>query len=203
MSIYQEPHRKLQDQFDSRRIADRLEPLIVHDEITEEEKRFIEAREFFFLSTITPEGEPTVSFKGGAKGFVRVLDKKTIVFPTYNGNGMFFSTGNLVNNPAIGILFIDFEQPHRIRFHGKAALLEDDRLKSEFPGAELLVSITLTKMWINCPRYIPRMQKLETSPNVPVAGKEPPMADWKRVEIFRDALPRVDIKRLEAEEEAK
>jgi hypothetical protein len=69
----------------------------------------------FFLSTIDHQSRPTVSYKGDDSGFVRVVDSKVVVFPCYDGNGMFYSMGNLLGNPQVGMLFIDFEKPHRLR----------------------------------------------------------------------------------------
>ncbi len=192
MSIYHDKHRELQRQFDSEPLADRLESLIVKDEIEADDKAFIESREFFYLSSVMADGCPTVSFKGGAAGFVRVLDEKTLAFPSYNGNGMFFSMGNLVGNPAIGCLFMDFEVPRRIRFHGRAEVSATDPLLSEYPESELIVRVTLTQMWVNCPRYIPTLQRREASKNVPGVLPQTPLADWKRMEVFHDVLPAQD-----------
>jgi predicted pyridoxine 5'-phosphate oxidase superfamily flavin-nucleotide-binding protein len=103
--FYGERHRKLQDQFDSREIGDVLEAVIVRPEIDGEAKAFIESRTFFFLSTVNADGQPTVSHKGGAAGFVRVIDSTTIVLPSYDGNGMFLSMGNIPGDGRIGLLF--------------------------------------------------------------------------------------------------
>ncbi len=196
--IYRDSHRSLQDQFDTRRLADRLEEMIIADVIGEQDKPFIESREFFFLSTVDPSGQPTVSFKGGPVGFVKVVDENTIAFPSYDGNGMFYSMGNLKAKPEIGILFIDFENPHRIRFHGTASIQDNDPLISEYQEAELIVRIRLSKMWINCPRYIPKYQKVESSRYVPKAASETPLAAWKRIDAVQDVLPGRDIGRPEA-----
>src|SRR5712691_7527376 len=101
--------RRLQDRFDTRRLADRIDGLLVSDAISEGDRRFIEARDMFFLATADAEGRPQCSYKGGAPGFVRVLDEQTIAFPNYDGNGMYLSAGNAVLNPHVGILFVDFE----------------------------------------------------------------------------------------------
>ena len=77
-SLYGERHRELQDQFDSREIADVLAAAIIRPEIDDDAKAFIESRSFFFLSTVGADGQPTVSHKGGAAGFVRVIDPTTI-----------------------------------------------------------------------------------------------------------------------------
>jgi hypothetical protein len=73
-TFYGEQHRRLQDQFDSHEIADVLAAAIVRPDIDDEAKAFIESRTFFFLSTVVAHGQPTVSHKGGAAGFVRVID---------------------------------------------------------------------------------------------------------------------------------
>ncbi len=195
--IYSENHRSLQDQFDTRRLADRLEEMIVSDVIGESDQAFIESREFFFLSTVDPDGQPTVSFKGGAPGFIKVVDEKTIAFPSYDGNGMFYSMGNIKGKPEIGILFIDFENPHRIRFHGRASIQANDPLLSAYQEAELIVRVSLSKMWINCPRYIPKFQKVESSRYVPQKACETPLAGWKRLDAVQDVLPGKDVGRPE------
>src|SRR5262245_37429928 len=86
--------RRLQDQFDARTLADRVARL-VHHTVTDEDRAFIERMDMFFLATVDEDGHPNCSYKGGAPGFVKVLDDTTIAFPSYNGNGMFLSLGNV------------------------------------------------------------------------------------------------------------
>jgi uncharacterized protein len=144
----------------------------------------------FFLTSVDHRGYPTCSYKGGAPGFVRVLDPKTIVFPSYNGNGMFLSMGNIMTSHKVGMLFMDFETPHRVRVHGVAAIDPNDRLLAEFIGAELLVRVTVTETFINCPRYVHKYQRVQTSKYAPQAGSAaPPAPQWKRIDALQDALP--------------
>ena len=117
--LYEPLHRSLQDRFDTRRLADNTEARVVLTEIPPEHKAFIESRDMFFLSTIDHQGRPTVSYKGGDPGFVRVLDNKTVAFPCYDGNGMFYAMGNLLGNQHLGMLFINFEKPHRLIFRNR------------------------------------------------------------------------------------
>jgi predicted pyridoxine 5'-phosphate oxidase superfamily flavin-nucleotide-binding protein len=192
--IYSAEHRALQRRFDTSRLADRVEELVVRPEIPDEYKGFIESRDMFFLTSVDHRGYPTCSYKGGTPGFVRVTDPKTIVFPSYNGNGMFLSMGNIAANQKIGLLFIDFETPHRVRVHGVAVVDQNDRLLEEFPGAELLVRVTVTETFINCPRYIHRYQRLQTSKYAPQVGcAAPPAPQWKRIDAIQDALPEHDL----------
>jgi uncharacterized protein len=197
--LYGNKHRALQDEFETRKLADRLEEMIVQEEIGEEEQAFIESRMMFFLSTIDHNGQPTVSYKGGTPGFVKVVDKTTIAFPAYDGNGMFYSVGNIQQTAKVGLLFIDFETPHRIRFHGEATVSRNDSLMSHFKEAELIVRVQLSKLWVNCPRYIHKYELKEISRYVPEQNEKTPLAGWKRVDLMQDVLPPKDQGRPEEE----
>lgn len=191
--IYGEQHRKLQQQFDTSRLADWIEQAIVRAEIPDEHKMFIESRDMFFLSTVDHRGYPTCSYKGGAPGFVRVIDKRTIAFPSYNGNGMFLSMGNISGNRKVGMLFVDFETPHRVRVHGLAQADRNDALSPEFRGAELIVRVTVEEIFINCPRYVHKYQRVKTSKYAPQEGcTAPPPPQWKRIDAIQEVLPQSD-----------
>ncbi len=188
--IYGEEHRALQQTFDTSRLADWVEKAIVRPEISEEHKAFIETRDMFFLSSVDHRGYPTCTYKGGAPGFIRVVDEKTIAFSSYNGNGMFLSMGNISGNNKVGMLFIDFETPHRVRVHGVARVARSDSLLAEFPGAELLVRVTVEEIFINCPRYIHKYQRVQTSKYAPQEGcAAPPPPQWKRIDAVQEVLP--------------
>ena len=188
--LYHEGSRRLQDRFDCRRIADRLEAVTLHERLTAEDRAFIERSPMFFLATRDAEGWPDCSYKGGLPGFVRAADEGTLVFPSYDGNGMFRSLGNLLVDDRVGMLFIDFERPRRLRVQGRAALADDPASLAEFAGAQLVVRVRVERIFPNCPRYIPRMRLVEPSVDPPRPGHEPPVPDWKRSETFRDYLPR-------------
>jgi predicted pyridoxine 5'-phosphate oxidase superfamily flavin-nucleotide-binding protein len=144
----------------------------------------------FFFATADEAGRPDCSYKGGDAGFVRVMGDDELVFPSYDGNGMFRSIGNLSTHAPVGLLFIDFEQPRRLRVNGLASVLSDDPLRDAFTGAQLVVHVRATHIFPNCPRYIHRMQLAEPSPYVPRHGVEPPVPAWKQFEMFSDVLPR-------------
>jgi len=197
--LYGPLHRSLQDRFDTRRLADNTEARVVLTEIPPEHKAFIESRDMFFLSTIDHQGRPTVSYKGGDPGFVRVLDNRTVAFPCYDGNGMFYSMGNLLGNQQVGMLFIDFEKPHRLRLQGIAGVSDDDPLLPEYAEAQLIVRVTVTEIFRNCPRYVHHYKKIEPSKFVPRATGETPIAPWKRVDDVQAVLPAQDRARVERE----
>jgi predicted pyridoxine 5'-phosphate oxidase superfamily flavin-nucleotide-binding protein len=190
-SAYHEGSRRLQDRFDSRRLADRIEERLMSDTIEPEHRAFIERMDMFFLATADAEGRPQCSYKGGAPGFVRVVDERTLQFPHYDGNGMFLSTGNLAVNPHVGMLFIDFvaKRPSRLRVNGSASIEDGD---GSFAGAQFVVRVAVTQVFPNCPRYIHRMELVERSRFVPEANREAPVPDWKRSDWACDVLPAGD-----------
>jgi len=197
--LYGPLHRSLQDRFDTRRLADNTEARVVLTEIPPEHKAFIESRDMFFLSTIDHQGRPTVSYKSGDPGFVRVLDSKTVAFPCYDGNSMFYSMGNLLGNQHVGMLFINFEKPHRLRLQGLATVHDNDPLLPEYPEAQLIVRVTVTEIFRNCPRYVHHYRKIEPSKFVPRSTGETPIAPWKRVDDIQETLPARDRERVERE----
>ena len=181
--------RELQDRYDTRRLADRLDERLGRSAFSNEDRAFIETRPLFFLASADAEGRPDCSYKGGAPGFVRVTADDELAFPSYDGNGMFRSLGNLLVNASVGLLFIDFESPKRLRVNGRASIADDDPLKIEFAGAQLVVRVRAERIFPNCPRYIHRTGVAEPSPYVPRAGYKPPEPKWKSMQMFADVLP--------------
>ncbi|MGH8630294.1 MAG: pyridoxamine 5'-phosphate oxidase family protein [Burkholderiales bacterium] len=190
--LYGAQQRALQDRFDTRRIADKVEALAINPQLSDLDIAFIQSRDMFWLSTIDAQGRPTVSYKGGDPGFVRVIDNKTLVFPLYDGNGMFYSAGNIAGSRKVGMLFMDFERPNRLRVQGEATLSESDALMASFKEALMLVRVNVTEVWPNWPRYVHRMQKVQASRYVPRVECETPLAGWKRIDMIQDDLPRKD-----------
>jgi predicted pyridoxine 5'-phosphate oxidase superfamily flavin-nucleotide-binding protein len=194
-STYNEGSRRLQDRFDTRRLADRLDERFVQRRvISEKDKQHIEKLDMFFIATTDADGKPQCSYKGGDPGFVKVLDETTLAFPNYDGNGMYLTMGNLLVNPRVGLLFIDFfgNPPSRVRVNGIASVDEDDPLLAEYERAQFIVRVHATEVFPNCPRYIHRMALVERSEYVPRDGREPPAPGWKRKEWARDVLPAGD-----------
>lgn len=191
-STYHRGARELQDRFDSRRLADRLDERFVRGAVIgDDDRAFIERLDMFFLATADADGHPQCSYKGGDPGFVRVLDEHTLAFPSYDGNGMYLSMGNVVVNPHVGLLFIDFAaaRPSRLRVNGVAAIDETPELVGCWPGAQFAVRVAVTQVFPNCPRYIHRMETVERSPFVPDAAGVAPVPDWKRADWACDVLP--------------
>src|SRR4051812_16924769 len=185
MSTYHDGSRRLQDRFDTRRLADRLDERFVQEPVIDAgDKAFIERMDMFFLATADADGRPQCSYKGGEPGFVRVVDERTVAFPNYDGNGMYLSMGNLSVNPQVGLLFIDFAsaRPSRLRLNGLASVDAGDPLGAEYPEAQFVVRVAATQVFPNCPRYIHRMELVERSRFVPRAGARTPVPEWKRTD---------------------
>lgn len=191
-SFFHEGMRQLQDERETRRIADRLNEKIVHSIFTDENRTFIQRCPMVFVATADEHGHPECSYKGGLPGFVRILDGQTLAIPDYDGNGMYRSWGNLLVNPSIGLLFIDFENQSRLRVNGSAKISADDPLRAQYPGSAFIVRVTVEKIFPACPRYIHKMQLVELSEYVPKADYVPPVPAWKKFDEFRDALPERD-----------
>jgi predicted pyridoxine 5'-phosphate oxidase superfamily flavin-nucleotide-binding protein len=194
---YHEGHRLLQERFDTRRLAERIDERLVDDVIDADDKAFIEGLDMFFLATADEQGYPNCSYKGGEPGFVRVLDEHTVAFPNYDGNGMYLSTGNVLVNPNVGMLFISFERGRRLRLNGVASIDEQDELMESYPEAQFVVRVRAREVFPNCPRYIHKYRLVERSGFVPKAGCSTPVPAWKRSGWARDVLPANDPARAE------
>jgi uncharacterized protein len=187
--LYHDGNRQLQDRFDSRRIADRLEERLTRTAFTPDDKTFIESAAYFFLATADAQGRPDCSFKGGLTGFVRVTGASELAFPDYDGNGMFKSLGNIKLNDNVGMLFIAMHgKPKRLRINGCALVSDADPLLKETVGAQLIVRVTARAIFPNCPRYIPNMELTGPSTYTPQPRCEPPEPSWKKSDEFKDVV---------------
>lgn len=187
--LYGESHRKLQREFDTERLANRIEERLFHEHVTPDDKAFIERLDMFFLATADEGGKPNCSYKGGDPGFVRVLDPQTLVFPNYDGNGMYLSMGNTLANPEVGMLFIDFEKQKRMRLNGTARIEPASSVDPAYPEAQFVVKVRVRQVFPNCPRYIHKIQLVERSSFVPHAAVKTPVPGWKRTDWACDVLP--------------
>ena len=186
---YHDGMRRLQDLRETRALADRLEKVTMRSAFTDEDKAFVQRCRMFFLATADTHGQPDCSYKGGLPGFVRVVDDRTLAIPDYDGNGQYRSWGNVLANPRVGMLFIDFESPKRLRVNGSAVVSQHDPLLAAFPGAAFVIRLTAERIFPNCPRYIHKMQLVEESVYAPRPDYTPPVPAWKTFDVFKDALP--------------
>ncbi|MBL8549110.1 MAG: pyridoxamine 5'-phosphate oxidase family protein [Hyphomonadaceae bacterium] len=188
--MYHSGNRALQERFGSTPLADRLLEVTHRTQFTDADKAFIESVPFFFLATADADGRPDCSFKGGAPGFVRVAEPDLVIFPDYDGNGMFKSLGNIAANPHVGLLFIAMsEAPKRLRVNGRAELCFDDPMQTAFAGAQALIKVRAEHIFPNCPRYIPDLKTGAESVYIPRPGATPVEPAWKGFDVFKDVVP--------------
>ncbi len=185
--MYGEGARALQDEFDSRRLADRLEGRTVHTELTDDDIALIEEQSTVWISTVDTAGWPDVSYKGGDPGFVRVVSPTELRIPSYDGNGMMRTLGNIADTGRVALLFVDTARPWRLRLHGTAEVSTAHHDVAEFHGAFAVIVVRVARAFPNCGRYIHRSDTI--SEYVPRPGHEPPVPAWKEIETFREVLP--------------
>lgn len=188
--MYHPANQALQKRFGSEALAQRLLETTHRERFTDADAAFIGALPFFFLATASPEGAPDCSFKGGAPGFVRVIAPDRLMFADFDGNGMFKSLGNIAANPQVGLLFMTMDEtPMRLRVNGRATLSFDAEALADFPGGQVLVTVTPEHIFPNCPRYIPDLASGTPSPYAPRAGEPPLEPVWKSFSLFQDVVP--------------
>jgi len=189
MDFYHDGQRAVQARFASTALADRLSQVTHRTALTADDVTFVHAAGFFFLATADAEGRPDCSYKGGAPGFVRAAPG-LVVFPDYDGNGMFRSLGNITVNPAVGLLFIAMDgAPKRLRINGRARVSFDDPMMSGFVGAQALVMVTPEHIFPNCPRYIHDVGGGVESKYTPRPDTPPEEPAWKGFDVFKDVVP--------------
>ncbi|WP_084715007.1 pyridoxamine 5'-phosphate oxidase family protein [Streptacidiphilus rugosus] len=141
----------------------------VHPSLTSAMRAFIARMPMVFLSTADAGGECDASFRAGPPGFVQVLDDRTLAYPEYRGNGVMASSGNIAENPHLGMLFMDFTHDHvGLHVNGTAALYPDARLRSRHPDLpvdpapgrrpELWVHVRVDEAYIHCSKHIPHLE---------------------------------------------
>ncbi len=194
MAMFHDGNRALQDSYGGRAVADRIVEMVETPTFTDEFKEFVESVPFFFLATAA--GDHTdCSFKGGEPGFVRVTAPDRLIFPDYDGNRMYKSLGNIVENPNVGLLFMKFGAEEgqgalylRLRVSGKASVHDEHEALETYPGAQRIVEVAVTHVFPNCPRYIPQMETVAPSRHIPEAGKEQPTPEWKKIPPIAEIL---------------
>jgi predicted pyridoxine 5'-phosphate oxidase superfamily flavin-nucleotide-binding protein len=190
--LFGDSQRRLQREFDTERLADRIEQRLLREHITHDDRAFIERLDMFFLATVDAGGHPNCSYKGGDPGFVRVPDEHTLVFPNYDGNGMYLSMGNVAATSQVGLLFIDFENQKRLRVNGSATIEPANAVEPVYPEAQFVVRVAVRQVFPNCPRYIHKLQWVERSKFVPREAVPTPVPGWKRMDWACDVLPAGD-----------
>ncbi len=182
--------RSLQDEFDSRRLADRLVDVTLHNELDDGDIALIRDQATVWIATVDADGWPDVSYKGGERGFVEVVDRTELQIPIYNGNGMWRTLGNVRDNGRVALLFVDHDRPWRVRIHATGTVRTDATTIERHIGAEAVLAIRIGRVFPNCGRYI--HQQGEISRFVPRPDEATPVPDWKELPFLNEVLPDTD-----------
>ena len=138
--------------------------------LTDNEKRFINERDSFYMATTSETGWPYVQHRGGPPGFLKTLDERTLAFADYRGNMQYITVGNLSANDKVCLFLIDYPRRTRLKIyaHAEAVPLDADATLTQtvLAGArgkpERLVRLTLQTFDWNCPQHItPRYTETE------------------------------------------
>ena len=125
---------------------------------------FIAGVRSFYFATASREGQPYIQHRGGPKGFLHVLDERTLAFADFTGNRQYISVGNLAENRRAFIFLMDYANRRRVKLWGNARVVEDDRellkrlaVEGYRGKPEQVVVFTLEAWDVNCPQHIPQM----------------------------------------------
>lgn len=178
-NFYNSGARRIQAALGTRQVADHIAANYVADSLDRAAAALVGRADCFYLATADSRGFPDCSYKGGLPGFVRVPAPGLLRFPSYDGNGMFRSLGNVLENPHVGLLFIDYEKPIKLRINGTARVSTEDRLLASFPEADAVVEVEVRQVFENCPRYLHDVRHGAYSKYVPRPNRVTPEPEWK------------------------
>lgn len=190
--FFHEGMRAMQDQMDGRRTADAIVAAVRHFEFSEADRKLITEAPCVFIASAWKD-HVDCSMKSGDPGFVKIVGPGVLEYPEYDGNSMYRTLGNILQNPNIGLLFVKFDgRTLRMRINGRATILQDGESLSRHHGARFVVRVTC-EIYPNCTRYIPDFEQGTPARHVPRPGQgTPPVPSWKKMPEFRDSLPRDD-----------
>jgi predicted pyridoxine 5'-phosphate oxidase superfamily flavin-nucleotide-binding protein len=160
---FTESVKAVQERYGSRRQYDRMEKLERGTELSFAEADFIAERDGFYLATAGENGQPYVQFRGGAKGFLKVLDSKTLAFADFRGNLQYISVGNLNKNDRAALILMDYPDRQRLKIFARVEILDAAEapglsIKLEDPDykakIERVMILHLEAFDWNCPQHI-------------------------------------------------
>jgi predicted pyridoxine 5'-phosphate oxidase superfamily flavin-nucleotide-binding protein len=131
------------------------------DQVTPELAAFIGEQDTAFLATASADGQPYIQHRGGPKGFIKVIDERTLGFADYRGNKQYITLGNLSENDRAYLFLIDFSRRQRIKLWGRAKVIEnDDALIEKLfdhgykARPERVILFTIEAWDVNCSQHI-------------------------------------------------
>jgi predicted pyridoxine 5'-phosphate oxidase superfamily flavin-nucleotide-binding protein len=185
--FFHSEQKALQAQMGTARIAERIAQTRRRTAFNDTDAEIIGAAQFFFIASSAADGTLDCSVKSGPPGFVRMHGESTLVFPDYDGNGMFRTLGNIRATSRVALLFLEFSgEKRKLRIHGRAEVSTDAALLAALPGAQAAAVVAVTDIFPNCPRYLPTLQQVERSEFVEALGVQPLEPFWKSKPDLKD-----------------
>ena len=175
--------REVQQMLATADMATRIADTRLRRTIEGEDEALVREARFFFLATRAPDGTLDASIKCGPVGFVTVDGPSRIVFPDYDGNGMFRSLGNIRATADVALLFVELsgrKRKLRVQGRGHVEVCAPAQHLPATAGDQARVCVTVTRVFPNCPRYLPSMEWAGDCDHVSALGREPLEPDWKR-----------------------
>ena len=173
--------RHLQDTLGTRQKADAFHERQNLAHLSETMQTFIGRQTMFFLATADESGACDSTFRAGPRGFVQVLDELHLSWPEYRGNGVMASLGNIVENPQVGLLFVDFQEVIGLHVNGRAELEEEPVDQPDTPPglrAKLRVVVRVEEAYIHCAKHIPRLMEIPRQRGRRLVGEQPKKSDY-------------------------
>jgi predicted pyridoxine 5'-phosphate oxidase superfamily flavin-nucleotide-binding protein len=191
--------RKLQDLLGTRERADQFYDRQVLDHLSEPMRRFIGNQQMMFVATSDSRGACDSTLRAGPPGFVVVLDDHQLAWPEYRGNGVMASRGNILENPHVGLLFVDFvHDVIGLHVNGAAILVDASDLHGHpgipdeaTPGRrpEQWVVVEVEEAYIHCAKFIPRLHADPSAAQQPVPRPQAKKSDYFAVRPAADPVP--------------
>ena len=116
--------KQTQEHYGTRRGNERLENADRLDELTQDEASFISELDGFYMATVNQEGHPYVQFRGGPKGFLKVLDERTLGYADFRGNLQYISVGNLRTNNKAALILMDHARQARLKIFAEVEVVD-------------------------------------------------------------------------------
>ncbi|WP_240506926.1 pyridoxamine 5'-phosphate oxidase family protein [Thermoactinospora rubra] len=171
----------LQRLFATEERATRFYEQQVLDRLTPHMKEFIARQEMAFVGTADASGNCDTTFRAGPPGFVRVIDDRLLAYPEYRGNGVLASLGNILENPHISLLFVDFfEDLVGLHVNGRAMIVTANEVQRRYGldgadqtsgrRAERWVTVEVEEAYIHCSKHIPRLARSDRRLSRPATG---------------------------------
>jgi predicted pyridoxine 5'-phosphate oxidase superfamily flavin-nucleotide-binding protein len=180
-------HKALQAEMGTTRIAERLEQTRRRSAFNETDAEIISKAQFFFIASSAQDGTVDCSVKSGPEGFVRLEGERSLLFPDYDGNGMFRTLGNIRGTSRVALLFLEFSgEKRKLRIHAHAEIITDLTQVQVLRGAHGAVRVMVTDIFPNCPRYLPTLYQADRSEFVEALGEHPLEPFWKSKPDLKD-----------------